>query len=586
MSDKMDEALQKQALELTTAAAQVGAQPTKKGFRFWAVFTSLCITALLMAMETTVVSTALPHIVHDLQSHELYVWFANAFFLTCTAFTPLVGQLCDIFGRRWCTISVVVLFMLGSGISGGANSSAMLIAGRAVQGAGGGGINLCIELVMSDMLPVRERSKYMGGLWSVITLGTALGPFIGGAIVDSTTWRWVFYLNLPIGGVALLCHFVFLRVNYDRETSIWVRLKRIDYVGNLILMGSVAAVLLALSWGGTLYPWRSVKVMVPLLMGIVGLVAFHLYEGLPFVRDYPTLPERIFRRRTPAAALVISFIHFMFLYWIIYFLPIYFQAVLLQSPTISGVDLLPTVILAVATGVVAGAVLTKTGRYRPLHIASFALLTLGVGLFSRLGPHTRTAEWVLVQCVAALGLGLLTSCTLPAVQADLPEADAAAATAAFAFMRYYGSVWGVSVPAAIFNAAFAGEAWRIGDAGVRARLAGGNAYSFASAALVKALPAAVRAQVVDVYARCLQRVWYVAIGFALLGLLFCFVEKEIVLRTQLETEFGLEERDKGKGGNLGKDAEAGLRSGSETLILGVERRVEKLDEKLDEKADV
>ncbi|KAI1392119.1 MFS general substrate transporter [Hypoxylon trugodes] len=520
---------------------------TPKGWRFWTVFSAICFTTILAAIESTVTSTALPFIVHELDAGDLYVWFVNAYFLTSTAFLPLLGQMCDLFGRRWMMITVVSLFALGSGISGGARNATMMIAGRAVQGIGGGGINLLIELIVSDITNLRQRGAYMGIVFGVFSLGTAIGPLVGGAIVDGTTWRWVFYINLPVSGVALLLHILFLRVNYDRKTPILERLKRIDYVGTAILVASVVAVLIALSWGGTRYEWSSYQILVPLFLGAFGLVLFHLYEGAPWVRDYPTLPERVFKRRAPAAALIIAFINFVCLFWVIYFLPVYFQAVVGVSPTISGVALLPTVLLSVVTGAIAGVVLTKTGIYRPLHIVAFALIVLGFGLFSRFNQNTSRAEWVAIQIIPAVGLGIMMSTNLPAVQADLPESDTAAATAAFAFMRAYGSIWGVSIPAAIFNAKFEAESWRINDTQIQSQLSSGNAYSYANADFVRSFPEPQRHRVIDVYSRSLQLAWLVGLGFALLGFLLCFLEKEIVLRTDLETKFGLEEKKSSSG---------------------------------------
>jgi predicted MFS family arabinose efflux permease len=457
-----------------------------------------------------------------------------------TAFLPLFGQMCDLFGRRWMMIGVVSMFALGSGISAGASSAAMMIAGRAVQGIGGGGINLMIELIVSDLVPLRQRGAYIGVVFAVFSLGTALGPFIGGAIVQRTSWRWVFFINLPIAGTALVLHVLFLRVSYDRETSIATKPKKIDYAGNGILIVSIVAVLIALSWGGSKYAWSSCHILVPLLLGIAGMAIFHWYETMPWVKN-PTLPSRIFTRRTPAAALVFAFINFMLLFWAIYFLPVYFQAVLRMSPITSGVALLPTVLLSVVTGIIAGIILTKTGRYRPLHIASFALIALGFGLFTRFNASTSRAEWIVVQCVPAIGLGFMMTANLPAVQADLPESDTALATGAFAFMRAYGSIWGISIPAAIFNAQFDSLLHLIDDISIREQLSNGKAYSYANADLINNFPDnGLRAQVIEIYTRSLRLTWYVSLGFAVLGFLLCFVEKEIDLRQTLETEFGLE----------------------------------------------
>ncbi|KAK1252093.1 hypothetical protein MKX08_003280 [Trichoderma sp. CBMAI-0020] len=513
-----------------------------RGWRFWAVFPAICVTSLLAAVESTVTSTALPFIVHQLNAGGVYVWFANVFLLTSTAFLPLFGQMCDLFGRRWMMIGVVSMFALGSGISGGASNAVMMIAGRAIQGIGGGGINLMIELIVSDLVPLRQRGAYMGVVFAIFSLGTALGPFIGGTIVQRTSWRWVFFINLPIAGVALVLHLLFLRVNYDRQTALAVKLKNVDYVGNGILIASIVAVLIALSWGGSKYAWSSYHTLVPLLLGIAGMAIFHWYETTPWVKN-PTLPPRLFTRRTPAAALMIAFINFMLLFWAIYFLPIYFQAVQRMSPIISGVALLPTVLLSVVTGIVAGFILTKTGRYRPLHIASFALMTLGFGLFTRFNASTSRAEWILVQCIPAIGLGSMMTANLPAVQADLPESDTALATGAFAFMRAYGSIWGISIPAAIFNAQFDSLLHLIDDVSIREQLSHGKAYSYANSDLINSFPDdGIRAQVIELYTRSLRLTWYVSLGFAMLGFLLCFVEKEIDLRQTLETDFGFESK--------------------------------------------
>lgn len=235
-----------------------------------------------------------------------------------------------------------------------------------------------------------------------------------------------------------------------------------------------------------------------------------------------------------------------------------------MSPIISGVALLPTVLLSVVTGIIAGIILTKTGRYRPLHIASFALITLGFGLFSRFNASTSRAEWIIVQCIPAIGLGFMMTANLPAVQADLPESDTALATGAFAFMRAFGSIWGISIPAAIFNAQFDSLLNLIDDAGIREQLSHGKAYSYANADLINSFPDdGLRAQVIEVYTRSLRLTWHVSIGFAVLGFLLCFVEKEIDLRQTLETDFGLEANEtKGAGKKLDENV-SGLPEASE-----------------------
>ena len=451
----------------------------------------------------------------------------------------------NIWGRRYMMIAVVCIFALGSGIAGGSNSLAMLIAGRAIQGIGGGGVNLVIQLIVCDLVPLRDRGNYMGAIFLFFTVGTAMGPFIGGAIVERTNWRWVFYINLPIAGAALVLHILFLQVGHNQQGSVGEKLRRIDYGGNLILMTSIVSVLIALSWGGARYSWGSYQIIVPLVLGFAGLVLFHVYETAPWVK-VPILPERLFKRRTPAAALVIAFLDFLLLYYLILFLPVYFQAVKGMSPIKSGVEFLPSSTISVFTGVISGRVLSKTGRYRLIHFIAFAFMSIGLGLFSRFDADTSRAEYICVQVIFALGLGLLMTSNLPAVQADLPDSDAAVSAAAFNFMRSYGAIWGVSVPAAIFNARCSAEAWRISDPDLRARLSGGSAYGFVTSSSRQSLDLSpqVQSEVVDVYTRSLRLTWQVSLVFALLGFLLVFCEKEILLRKTLVTEYGLKDKKK------------------------------------------
>ncbi|OJJ68389.1 hypothetical protein ASPBRDRAFT_32988 [Aspergillus brasiliensis CBS 101740] len=512
-------------------------------FRFWLVFVALCVTSLLAALEGTVTSTALPTIVADLHIGDNYPWVSNAYFLTTAAFQPLYGQLANVFGRRYPMIFSVVLFILGSGLCGGASSAAMLIAGRAVQGVGGGGINMLIDLIICDLVPLTQRGAYIGLLFVVFAVGTSLGPFIGGAIVSSTTWRWVFYLNLPIGGLGLGLLILFLQVNYNREMSMGTKLKRLDYLGNLLLVGAIVSILIALSWGGTRYPWSSGHVLAPLIIGLLGIPAFVLYQAAPFVKE-PTTPLRLFSNRTSIIAFFNTFMHGLLSFWILYMLPVYFQAVLQSSPERSGVQLLPTVISMIPVAGVSGAILSKTSNYKVLHIVGFALLTIGLGTFTVLGPHSSTAAWTLTQMVAAFGAGIIMPVLLPAVQAGLEENDTATSTALWAFVRSFGIIWGLSVPAAIFNNQFDKyAASSISDSSVRNMLSGGNAYSYASSATISALPAQVRSETIDVYSRSLRVVWQVSIGFSGLSFLLCFLEKNFKLRSHLETEYGLKEKE-------------------------------------------
>lgn len=346
-----------------------------------------------------------------------------------------------------------------------------------------------------------------------------------------------------MAGLALVLNALFLRLKYKNEGSWNDKLKRIDFAGNVILTIAVVSVLIALSWGGARYPWSSYKVIVPLVLGLVGLVVFHFYEIMPWVSN-PILPERLFKRRTPAAALIIAFLQFFLMYYSILGLPIYFQGVKGQSPLRSGVSFLPISTLSVFTGIVAGAIMSKTSRFKMLHFAAFGFKAIGMGLFSRFDMHTSKAEYICIELIFAIGIGCLATSGLPAVQADLPDTDAALSTASYDFMRAYGAIWGVSIPAAIFNSRSKSEAWKVSDSGIRSLLDKGAAYEFVTFADqdTSHLSAVVKEQVQGVFARSMRIAWLVGLAFCLLGFLLVFVEKNLLLRETLETEFGLDEK--------------------------------------------
>lgn len=414
----------------------------------------------------------------------------------------------------------------------------MLIAGRSIQGIGGGGINMLIELIVCDMVPLRERGNFIGLLFGSVTVGAALGPFIGGIIVQTTTWRWVFYLNLPIGGAALVALYIFLHVGYKKEGTTMQSLKRVDWLGNAVFVTAVTAILLALTWGGTIYAWSSFRIILPLILGFVGLAGFQLFESSKFCRE-PTMPPQLYQNRTSVTAFGLTFIHAMLTYWVLYFLPVYFQSVLLSTPARSGVQLLPTILGLIPFAIASGLLLTKWGRYRPLHHIGFALMTVGFGIFTLLGPNSSTAVWVIFQIVNAAGTGLIASVLLPATQACLSEADTATATGTWSFIRSFGAIWGVSIPSAVFNNRCSNLAGRIDDPTVRDFLMGGRAYEHATKLFVASYQGTLRDEIISVYSDSLKLVWQVAIAISGLAFLLVIIEKEVKLRTELDTEFGM-----------------------------------------------
>ncbi|KAI0105548.1 major facilitator superfamily domain-containing protein [Nemania sp. FL0031] len=534
------------SIDIQDTAAKASPQRTRKGARFWAILGVLSLTSLLTSLEATVTSTVLPVVVGDLGGGDNYIWVANAYFLTLAALQPMFGQLANVFGRRWPMILSTAAFILGSGICGGATNIAMMIAGRAIQGIGGSGVSVLCETIICDLVPLRERGNYMAVVFGMVSLGAALGPLFGGLLVSYSSWRWAFYLALPIGGPALVLLFLFLHVNYDKSKTLATKISSLDWLGNTVFVGASTSVLIALSWAGGEYAWSSYEVLVPLVVGIVALGGFIWLEATPFVAN-PMIPLRLFSHSITAIVFLLTFLHGIVTMWSVYFLPVYFQGVLSATPYRSGIMLLPTILALVPGGIISGLLLTKFGRYKPILVVALALIVVGFGLFSLLNQNSSTGAWVGFQIVEAFGVGLAIPTLLPALLAPLTDKDTALAAGTWAFMRSFGITWGVAVAGTIFSsraAQLAGSGAISSNAMVAAQFMAGGAYQDATADFLDSLSAETRAQVVMVQSSALQRSWQVGIAFAGLGFIAAAMLKEVPLRKELDSEFGMTEKEK------------------------------------------
>ncbi|KAL9036194.1 MAG: hypothetical protein Q9214_006245 [Letrouitia sp. 1 TL-2023] len=525
------------------------AASTSKGWRFWLIFLAVCVATLVIAIDISIVSTALPTIAEDLGSEELFVWVANAYILATTVVQPIFGQMANIFGRRSLTIIAVFIFMLGSGLAGGASSTGMLIGARAVQGIGGGGIITLGEIIICDLLPLLERGQYSGLLAGTYAIGTIIGPVLGGLFTDHTSWRWCFYINLPVCGAALFLIVPFLNLKYRREGTIWDRLKRVDWIGNAVLTAAVTAILLALAWAGTKHPWGSWRTIVPLILGFLGLFGFVAIQWSGYV-DEPTTPPQLFSNRTSIAVFVMAFVHGLLLLWVIYFLPVYFQAVLGSTPTRSGVQIFPIATTIAPAAAIAGVLVTVTGQYRIFHFIGFAFMAAGAGSMAVLDSKSTTGAWVGFQLLFGLGNGMVFNTMIPPLLASLPTSEVATATATWTFMRSFGSIWGIAIPSSIFNDRINRLVVdRLADQpDIAALLVKGGAYEKATATFIRSLPLSVdnvRDKVVQIYVDALHIVFYTIIPFAVLGIPIALFIKGYNLTNEMETEFGMEERKKG-----------------------------------------
>ncbi|KAJ8069256.1 hypothetical protein OCU04_002920 [Sclerotinia nivalis] len=516
------------------------APSTSKSRRFYLILFSLSFICFVAALDGSIIAIALPKITNELSAADNYVWIANSFLVAQTVVQPLCAQLCNIFGRRIPMFISISLFVLGSGIAGGSNSSAMLIAGRTVQGLGSGCIMMLVELIICDIVPLRERGKYLGIVMSSTAVAAILGPVVGGALAE-VNWRWIFYLNLPIAGFTMIIMVIFLRLHHDKEPT-WTRaLLRVDWVGNFLFITSLCSLLIGLIFGGTVYSWSSWRVIIPIALGTLGWIGFHIYEWKPpkFCKEV-SIPPRIFANRTSAAGFYIDFISSILLQWVCFFWPVYFQALKGTSPLRAGIDFIPYEAFLIVTAATGGGILSKFGHYRPLHLIGFCLSIIGPGLNIMLSSTTPKVSWVIFQMVDAIGRGLLLPTVLPAIMASLPDSDVATATGMYSFLRSFGFIWGITIPGIIFNAQFDRHSKLISDPTVRQEMTGGRAYQSISGTYIHSLEPIVQREVISVYREALRAVWIGAVAFGCTGIVAVLVEKHIPLRTELETQFGME----------------------------------------------
>ncbi|MER7842945.1 MDR family MFS transporter [Kitasatospora sp. NPDC096077] len=487
----------------------------------WVPIGALLLAMLLAALDQTIVSTALPTIVSDLGGLDHLSWVVTAYLLASTAATPLWGKLGDMYGRKRFFQASIVIFLIGSVLCGLAQDMGELIAFRALQGLGGGGLMVLSQAIVGDLVAPRDRGKYQGVFGAVFGVTSVLGPLLGGLFVDNLSWRWVFYVNLPIGVVALV---VIAAVLHSTEVR---REHRIDYLGTALIAAVATCLVLMTSLGGTTWAWSSWQVVGLGVLGLLLLVAFVEVERTAVE---PVLPLRLFRSRTFSLVAVISFVVGFAMFGALTYLPTFLQVVQQVSPTMSGIHMLPMVLGMLLTSIGSGQIVARTGHYRIFPIAGTAVTTVGLLLLSRLDEHSSTGEMSLYFLVFGLGLGLVMQVLVLIVQNSVGYQDLGVATAGATFFRSIGASFGVS----IFGTIFAG--------GLRSRLADALAGHplppglqveaiTADPRLITRLPAAVQAGVHHAYAESITRVFLYAVPVALLAFVLSLFLREQKLRS-------------------------------------------------------
>lgn len=500
------------ASEATTGT--VAPRASTEAPRVRLIFGALMLVLLLASLDQTIVSTALPTIVGDLGGLSHLSWVVTAYLLASTVSGPLYGKLGDLYGRKLVLQVAIVLFLIGSALCGQSQNMSELIAFRALQGLGGGGLMVTTMAAVGDIIPPRERGRYQGLFGAVFGVSTVIGPLLGGFFVDSLSWRWIFYVNLPLGLIALSVIAVAFQPRSDHVHH------RIDYLGAAVLTAGLSAIVLFTSLGGTSYSWGSPLIIALIVTGVVMLVAF------PFVEQRaaePILPLALFRNRIFVVSSAVGFIIGLALFGAVTFLPLYLQVVKGHSPTVSGLLITPMMAGLLVTSILSGNLISRFGRYRPFPIMGTAIATVGLFLLSRIGINTSTLSVALGMVVLGLGLGMVMQVLVLAVQNAVDFRFLGVATSGSTLFRQVGGSIGVAAFGTIFSSNLSHELASRIPASVHVPTA-------ANPAVVNHLPAAVKEPYITAFAAALQPVFTTAAAVALFAFVLSWLLREIPLR--------------------------------------------------------
>jgi EmrB/QacA subfamily drug resistance transporter len=491
-------------------------RPATERRRIFVVVSGLMLVMLLASLDQTIVSTALPTIVGDLGGLEHLSWVVTAYLLAVTAVTPLYGKLGDLYGRKIVLQGALVLFLVGSALCGLAQGMTELISFRAIQGLGGGGLMVSAQAAIGDVVAPSERGRYSGLFGAVFGVSSVAGPLIGGFLTTHLSWRWIFYVNLPLGVAAL----VVLAITLPAVGEL--RHRSIDYLGTVLLAAGLSAIVLLTTLGGNTFDWASPEIVA---MGVVGVGCL---AALPVVErraEEPILPPALFRNRvfvvTSAVAMVVGFA----LFGALTYLPLFQQIVRGLSPTASGLQLLPVMGGLLVSSIVSGQIITRTGRYKVFPIAGTAVATFGMWLLSSLDETTGAGVAALHMLVLGLGLGMVMQVLVLAVQNAVPYEMLGVATSGSTLFRSIGGSLGTAVLGAIFSGRLTSEL----PAGGAARL---------DPSAVDRLPAPLHDTYVAAFTDALQLVFLVATAVVAVAFVLSWLIEERPLRETVETGVG------------------------------------------------
>ncbi|KAK1636046.1 major facilitator superfamily transporter [Colletotrichum phormii] len=521
----------------TTQIDQNGKVVFKPSREFLLAFGALCAVALAVAFDATTLSVALPTMSLALGGTALEAfWSGTSFLLASAVLQPTVAGLSSIFGRKALVYVSAAFFAAGSIVGAVASNFYVVIAGRAIQGVGGGGILALTEVIITDLVPLAVRGQWFSLLSVVWSVGTVTGPLIGAGFAQNISWRWIFWINLPIIAIGVVMIFFFLK-QAKVPGQIGTKLKRVDWLGSFLFTAGSTSFLFGISTGGVMYEWTSFRCLLPMILGVFVLVAFGIWE-LKFAQE-PMIDKGIFSNWTMVANYIMTVFHGMVLWSILYFLVLYYQAVKDYSVVISAVGALPESLTVAPSAMAVGLIAGVTGRYRWSLWAGWALTTLGAGLMCLMRPGTTVPAWIWLNIPIGIGTGMLFPAMALSIQAACEPALNGQAAAFYSFLRTFGQSVGVAVSGVIFQNAFRN---RLLDIPSLADVA--EEYSRDATIVVeviKRMPKGdpTRTELVEAYCDALRAIWISLIAFGGFCMLISVTVKKYSLDQEHVTQQGL-----------------------------------------------
>ncbi|KAJ5164155.1 uncharacterized protein N7500_005985 [Penicillium coprophilum] len=505
-----------------------------------AIMVALALAMFIAALDQTIMATAIPTIAAYFHSSAGYTWIGGAYLLSSAASACIWAKLSDIWGRKPILLLAVAWFFLSSILCAAATSMEMLIAGRALQGVAGGGLLQLVTIIISDLFSVRHRSLYLGLMEVMWAFAGGVGPLLGGAFSQYVTWRWTYWINLPISGVTFVLLFFFLDV-HNPQTKIMDGVRAIDWFGSVSVLGLTLMLLLGLDFGGETFAWSSPQVICLIVFGSLCSLLF-IYSEKKLAK-YPLMPMDIFARSSNIATLLVAFAHgFVFIAGE-YYIPLYLQSVHGSSPMGSGVLILPLVVMEACSGMIAGAIIHRTGRYLELVWIGLVLMTIGNGLYINLGVGSSVGEIVGYQIISGLGAGFLFQTPIIAIQAMVSQEDTATATATIGFIRNMATAASIVIGGVVFQNSMGQKQSSLLASGMSDSMAAQMSGDSAAASIesIKFItdPAQLLA-VREAFAWSLRNMWILYTCMSAVGVFFSvFILKTKLNKEHVETKTGL-----------------------------------------------